>query len=107
MRSRGNEVVELVDALDAWFSQTTAPSVTEVLIQKLFPTVFVKAPLPCPSYYPRSSRRPTTAGAKVHQRYLSDAFPVRCGRPVYLPYTSTSISTDYVPEDFSSPIPNS
>ena len=34
---RGNEVVELVDALDAWFSQTTAPSVTEVLIQKLFP----------------------------------------------------------------------
>ena len=40
---RGNEVVELVDALDAWFSQTTAPSVTEVLIQKLFPNSLCKS----------------------------------------------------------------
>ena len=36
-------MVELVDALDAWFSQTTAPNVTEVLIQKLFPNSLCKS----------------------------------------------------------------
>ena len=102
---RGNRWLNSLTLWTPGFQNHSAER-NRVLIQKLFPNSLCKSSPAVFLHYPRSSRRPTTAGAKVHQRYLRDAFPVRCGRPVYLPYTSTSISTDYVPRG-PSPIPNS